>query len=172
MNPCAAARFAVGLADRLLAVYLVQFVRLAAKRLVGKSLQLRKKYAGLLLNSIKHTKSIQLRGVGSKFSLVRPLKPRPRPHPRLHRLTITIIYALCMDTAGVAVIRSAACVVATLHERAPWTTPTFREILVRPWPDWPERFLRPCNLKQNLILGKVATLGPQSLTFMRQPTYM
>ena len=48
-DPCAAARFAVGLADRLLAVYLVQFVRLAAKRLVGKSLQLRKKYAGLLL---------------------------------------------------------------------------------------------------------------------------
>ena len=35
-------------------------VRLAAKRLVGKSLQLRKKYAGLLLNSIKHAKSIQL----------------------------------------------------------------------------------------------------------------
>ena len=54
MNLCAAARFAVGSADRLLAVYLVQFVRLAAKRLVGKSLQLRKKYAGLLLNSIKH----------------------------------------------------------------------------------------------------------------------
>ena len=52
----------------------------------GKSLQLRKKYAGLLLNSIKHAKSIQL--------------------------------------------------------------------------------------KQNLILGKVATLGPQSLTFMRQPTCM
>ena len=42
VNPCAAARFAVGSADRLLAVYLVQFVRLAAKRLVGKSLQLRK----------------------------------------------------------------------------------------------------------------------------------
>ena len=41
-DPCAAARFAVGSADRLLAVYLVQFVRLAAKRLVGKSLQLRK----------------------------------------------------------------------------------------------------------------------------------
>ena len=60
VNPCAAARFAVGLVDRLLAVYLVQFVRLAAKRLVGKSLQLRKKYAGLLLNSIKHAKSIQL----------------------------------------------------------------------------------------------------------------
>ena len=60
VNPCAAARFAVGSADRLLAVYLVQFVRLAAKRLVGKSLQLRKKYAGLLLNSIKHAKSIQL----------------------------------------------------------------------------------------------------------------
>ena len=59
-DPCAAARFAVGLADRLLAVCLVQFVRLAAKRLVGKSLQLRKKYAGLLLNSIKHAKSIQL----------------------------------------------------------------------------------------------------------------
>ena len=59
-DPCAAARFAVGSADRLLAVYLVQFVRLAAKRLVGKSLQLRKKYAGLLLNSIKHAKSIQL----------------------------------------------------------------------------------------------------------------
>ena len=56
-DPCAAARFAVGSADRLLAVYLVQFVRLAAKRLVGKS---RKKYAGLLLNSIKHAKSIQL----------------------------------------------------------------------------------------------------------------
>ena len=37
-----------------------RFVRLAAKRLVGKSLQLRKKYAGLLLNSIKHAKSIQL----------------------------------------------------------------------------------------------------------------
>ena len=53
-DPCAAAPFAVGSADRLLAVYLVQFVRLAAKRLVGKSLQLRKKYAGLLLNSIKH----------------------------------------------------------------------------------------------------------------------
>ena len=35
-------------------------VRLTAKRLVGKSLQLRKKYAGLLLNSIKHAKSIQL----------------------------------------------------------------------------------------------------------------
>ena len=35
-------------------------VRLAAKRLVGKSLQLRKKYAGLLLNSIKHANSIQL----------------------------------------------------------------------------------------------------------------
>ena len=34
--------------------------RLAAKRLVGKSLQLRKKYAGLLLNSIKYAKSIQL----------------------------------------------------------------------------------------------------------------
>ena len=84
-DPCAAARFAVGSADRLLAVYLVQFVRLAAKRLVGKSLQLHKKYAGLLLNSIKHAKSI---------------------------------------------------------------------------------------LKQNLILGKVATLGPQSLTFMRQPTCM
>ena len=46
--------------QRILAVYLVQFVRLAAKRLVGKSLQLRKKYAGLLLNSIKHAKSIQL----------------------------------------------------------------------------------------------------------------
>ena len=60
VNPCAAARFAVGSADRLLAVYLVQFVRLAAKRLVGKSLQLRKKYAGLLLNSIKHAKSFQL----------------------------------------------------------------------------------------------------------------
>ena len=60
VNLCAAARFAVGSADRLLAVYLVQFVRLAAKRLVGKSLQLRKKYAGLLLNSIKHAKSIQL----------------------------------------------------------------------------------------------------------------
>ena len=60
-DPCAAARFAVGSADRLLAVYLVQFVRLAAKRLVGKSLQLRKKYAGLLLNSIKHAKSIQLK---------------------------------------------------------------------------------------------------------------
>ena len=60
VNPCAAARFAVGSADRLLAVYLVQFVRLAAKRLVGKSLQLRKKYAGLLLNSIKHAKAIQL----------------------------------------------------------------------------------------------------------------
>ena len=59
-DPCAAARFAVGSADRLLAVYLVQFVRLAAKRLVGKSLQLRKKYAGLLLNSITHAKSIQL----------------------------------------------------------------------------------------------------------------
>ena len=59
-DTCAAARFAVGSADRLLAVYLVQFVRLAAKRLVGKSLQLRKKYAGLLLNSIKHAKSIQL----------------------------------------------------------------------------------------------------------------
>ena len=55
-----AARFAVGSADRLLAVYLLQFVRLAAKRLVGKSLQLRKEYAGLLLNSIKHAKSIQL----------------------------------------------------------------------------------------------------------------
>ena len=38
----------------------MQFVRLAAKRLVGKSLQLRKRYAGLLLNSIKHAKSIQL----------------------------------------------------------------------------------------------------------------
>ena len=86
MNPCAAARFAVGSADRLLAVYLVQFVRLAAKRLVGKSLQLRKKYAGLLLNSI--------------------------------------------------------------------SMPS------------------PSNLKQNLILGKVVTLGPQSLTFMRQPTCM
>ena len=36
-------------------------VRLAAKRLVGKSLQLRKKYAGLLLNSIKHAKPIQLK---------------------------------------------------------------------------------------------------------------
>ena len=60
-DPCAAARFAVGSADRLLAVYyLVQFVRLAAKRLVGKSLQLRKKYAGLLVNGIKHAKSIQL----------------------------------------------------------------------------------------------------------------
>ena len=59
-DPCAAARFAVGSADRLLAVYLVQFVRLVAKRLVGKSLQLRKKYAGLLLNSIKYAKSIQL----------------------------------------------------------------------------------------------------------------
>ena len=35
-------------------------VRLAAKRLVGKSLQLCKKYAGLLLNSIKYAKSIQL----------------------------------------------------------------------------------------------------------------
>ena len=35
-------------------------VRLAAKRLVGKSLQVRKKYAGLLLSSIKHVKSIQL----------------------------------------------------------------------------------------------------------------
>ena len=35
-------------------------VRLAAKRLVGKSLQLRKKYAGLLLNSIKYAKSIPL----------------------------------------------------------------------------------------------------------------
>ena len=54
-HPCAAARFAVGSADRLLAVYLVQFVRL-----VGKALQLRKKYAGLLLNSIKHAKSIRL----------------------------------------------------------------------------------------------------------------
>ena len=52
-DPCAAARFAVGSADRLLAVYLVQFVRLAVKRLVGKSLQLRKKYAGLLLNTLK-----------------------------------------------------------------------------------------------------------------------
>ena len=59
-DPRAAARFAVGSADRLLAVYLVQFVRLAAKRLVGKSLQLSKKYAGLLFNSIKHAKSIQL----------------------------------------------------------------------------------------------------------------
>ena len=59
-DPCAAARFAVGSADRLLAVYLVQFVRLAAKRLVGKSLQLRKKYAGLLLSSIKQAKSMQL----------------------------------------------------------------------------------------------------------------
>ena len=86
VNPCAAARFAVGLADWLLAVYLVQFVRLAAKRLVGKSLQLRNKYAGLLLNSL--------------------------------------------------------------------SMPS------------------PSNLKQNLILGKVATLGPQSLTFMRQPTCM
>ena len=28
----------------------------------------------------------------------------------------------------------------------------------------------PSNLKQNLILGKVATLGPLSLTFMKQPT--
>ena len=35
-------------------------VRLAAKRFVGKSLQLHKKYAGLLLNSIKHAKCIQL----------------------------------------------------------------------------------------------------------------
>ena len=35
-------------------------VRLATKRLVGKSLQLCKKYAGLLLNSIKYAKSIQL----------------------------------------------------------------------------------------------------------------
>ena len=35
-------------------------VRLAAKRLVGKSPQLRKKYTGLLLNNIKHAKSIQL----------------------------------------------------------------------------------------------------------------
>ena len=30
----------------------------------------------------------------------------------------------------------------------------------------------PANLKQTLILGKVATLGPLSLTFMRQPTCM
>ena len=59
-DPCAAARVAVGSADRLLAVYLVQFVRLAAKRLVGKSRQLRKTYAGLLLSNIKHAKSIQL----------------------------------------------------------------------------------------------------------------
>ena len=35
-------------------------VRLAAKRLVGRSLQLRRKYAGFLLNSIKCVKSIQL----------------------------------------------------------------------------------------------------------------
>ena len=35
-------------------------VRLAAKRLVGKSLQLHKNCAGLLLNNIKHAKSIQL----------------------------------------------------------------------------------------------------------------
>ena len=35
-------------------------VRLAAKKFVGKALQLRKKYAGLLFNSIKHAKSIQL----------------------------------------------------------------------------------------------------------------
>ena len=85
-DPRAAARFAVGSADRLLAVYLVQFVRLTAKRLVGKFLQLRKKYAGLLL-------------------------------------TVSSIPS-------------------------------------------------PSSLKQNLILGKVATLGPQSLTFMRQPTCM
>ena len=59
-DPCAAAPFVVGSADWLLAVYLVQFVRFAAKRLVGKFLQF-KKYAGLLLNSfIKHAKSIQL----------------------------------------------------------------------------------------------------------------
>ena len=38
-------------------------VRLAAKKLVGKSLQLRKKYAGLLLNSIKPAKSIQLQSI-------------------------------------------------------------------------------------------------------------
>ena len=36
-------------------------VRLAAKRLVGRSLQLRRKYAGLLLDSVKHIKSIQLK---------------------------------------------------------------------------------------------------------------
>ena len=35
-------------------------VSLAAKRFVGKTLQLRKKCAGLLLNSIKHAKCIQL----------------------------------------------------------------------------------------------------------------
>ena len=34
--------------------------RLAAKRLVGRSLQLRRKYAGFLLNSIKCIKSIAL----------------------------------------------------------------------------------------------------------------
>ena len=36
-------------------------VRLAAKRLVGRSLQLRRKYAGLLLDSVQHIKSINKR---------------------------------------------------------------------------------------------------------------
>ena len=53
----------------------MQFVRLAAKRLVGKSLRLRKKYAGLLLNSIKHAKSIQLEAK-SDFGKVATLGPQ------------------------------------------------------------------------------------------------
>ena len=37
-------------------------VRLAAKRLFGRSLQLRRKYAGLLLDSVKHIKSLGFKG--------------------------------------------------------------------------------------------------------------
>ena len=36
-------------------------VRLATKRLIGRSLQLRRKYAGFLLNSIRYIKSITLK---------------------------------------------------------------------------------------------------------------
>ena len=41
-------------------------VRLATKRLIGKSLQLRRKYAGFLLNSIRCIKSITLKTQGKR----------------------------------------------------------------------------------------------------------
>ena len=51
----------IGVARKLSRKYLGSTVgRLAAKRLVGRSLQLRRKYAGFLLNSIKCIESIPL----------------------------------------------------------------------------------------------------------------
>ena len=98
-----------------------------------------------LIYTVEPQLSGQHSGVGSKISLVRPLKPRPRPHPRLHLLMYTykrIAHGYCR---GRHHWQQRGCI-RCCHSRSLWTTPTFREILVRPWPEWPERFLRPCSM--------------------------